>query len=38
MNIESNGGLPPERILQEAAKILNDQLKEFKKQLKVEVK
>ncbi len=35
MNLESNGGLPPGRILQEATKILNKQLKEFEKQLKV---
>lgn len=35
MNIESNGGLPPERILQEATKMLDKQLKEFEKQLKV---
>jgi len=38
MNIESTGVLPPERIIQEAAKMLDKQLKEFKKQLKVEVK
>jgi DNA-directed RNA polymerase subunit D len=38
MNIESNGGLPPERILLEATKILDNQLKEFQKQLKAEVK
>ena len=36
MNIESAGGLPPERILQEATKILEKQLKEFEEQLKVE--
>ena len=36
MNIESTGGLPPERILQEATKILDKQLKEFEDQLKVE--
>ncbi len=36
MNIESAGGLPPERILQEATKILDKQLKEFEDQLKVE--
>lgn len=35
MNIESNGGLLPGRILQEATKILDKQLKEFEKQLKV---
>jgi DNA-directed RNA polymerase subunit D len=38
MNIESTGALPPERIIQEATKILDNQLKEFKKQLKVEAK
>ncbi|MBN1357445.1 DNA-directed RNA polymerase subunit D [Candidatus Bathyarchaeota archaeon] len=38
MNIESTGALPPERIIQEAAKILDKQLKEFSKQLKAEVK
>jgi len=36
MNIESNGGLPPERVLQEANKILDKQLKEFQEQIKVE--
>src|SRR3990170_9151468 len=36
MNIESTGALPPERILQEATKILDKQLKEFEEQLKVE--
>jgi DNA-directed RNA polymerase subunit D len=36
MNIESVGGLPPERILQEATKILEKQLKEFEENLKVE--
>jgi DNA-directed RNA polymerase subunit D len=35
MNIESTGVLPPERILQEATKILDKQLKEFEEQLKV---
>jgi DNA-directed RNA polymerase subunit D len=35
MNIESTGALPPERILQEATKILGKQLKEFEEQLKV---
>lgn len=35
MNIESNGGLPPEKILQEATKMLDKQLKDFEKQLKV---
>jgi len=38
MNIESTGVLPPERIIQEATKILDKQLKEFKKQVKAEVK
>lgn len=38
MNIESTGALPPERIIKEAVKILDKQLKEFKKQLKVKVK
>jgi DNA-directed RNA polymerase subunit D len=38
MNIESTGALPPERILQEAAKILDKQLKEFAKQLTVAAK
>jgi DNA-directed RNA polymerase subunit D len=33
MNIESNGGLPPERVLLEANKILDKQLKEFEKQV-----
>jgi len=36
MNIESTGALPPERILQEATKILDKQLIEFEEQLKVE--
>jgi len=35
MNIESTGVLPPERILREATKILDKQLKEFEEQLKV---
>ena len=38
MNIESTGALPPERIIQEATKILDKHLKEFEKQLKVEAK
>jgi DNA-directed RNA polymerase subunit D len=38
MNIESTGALPPERIIQEATKMLDTQLKEFKKQVKAEVK
>jgi DNA-directed RNA polymerase subunit D len=37
MNIESTGALPPERVLQEATKILDKQLSEFEEQLKVEV-
>jgi DNA-directed RNA polymerase subunit D len=38
MNIESTGALPPERILQEATKMLDKQLNEFEEQLKEEVK
>jgi len=38
MNIESTGVLPPKRILKEATKILDKQLKEFEKQVKVEAK
>lgn len=38
MNIESTGVLPPERIIQEATKILDNQLNEFEEQVKVEVK
>jgi DNA-directed RNA polymerase subunit D len=38
MNLESNGGLPPERVIQEATKILDNQLKDFEKQLKAGVK
>jgi len=38
MNIESTGVLPPERIIQEATKILDKELKEFKKQLKAKTK
>jgi len=38
MNIESTGVLPPERIIQEATKVLGKQLKEFTKQVKAEVK
>ncbi|MEM2099393.1 MAG: DNA-directed RNA polymerase subunit D [Candidatus Bathyarchaeia archaeon] len=37
LNIESTGVLPPERILLEATKILDKQLKEFEQQLKVDV-
>ena len=36
MNIESTGVLPPERILQEATKILDKQLKEFREKITVE--
>jgi len=36
MNIESTGALPPERVLQEATKILGQQLNEFEEQVKVE--
>ena len=36
MNLETNGVLPPERILQEATKILDKQLKEFEEKIKVE--
>jgi DNA-directed RNA polymerase subunit D len=35
MTLESTGALPPERVLQEATKILDKQLREFEKQLKV---
>jgi DNA-directed RNA polymerase subunit D len=34
MNIESTGALPPERILQEATKLLGNQLNELEEQLK----
>jgi DNA-directed RNA polymerase subunit D len=34
--LESTGALPPERVLQEATKILGQQLREFEEQLKVE--
>ncbi len=37
MSIESTGALPPEKVLQEATKILDKQLNEFEEQLKVEV-
>jgi DNA-directed RNA polymerase subunit D len=37
MNIESTGALPPERVLQEATKLLDKQLGEFEQQLEVEV-
>jgi DNA-directed RNA polymerase subunit D len=35
MTLESTGALPPDRVLQEATKILDKQLKEFEEQLKV---
>ena len=38
MNIESTGVLSPNRILKEATKILDRQLKEFEKQVKVAAK
>jgi ferredoxin len=38
MNIESSGALSPERIIQEATKMLDKQLKEFEEQIKVEAK
>jgi DNA-directed RNA polymerase subunit D len=34
-SLESTGGLPPERIMAEAVKILDKQLKEFESQIKV---
>jgi DNA-directed RNA polymerase subunit D len=37
MNIETTGVLPPERVLQEATKILDKQLNEFEELLKVEL-
>lgn len=37
-NIESTGALPPERILVEASRILEKQLKEFESQVKVKEK
>ena len=36
LNIETNGVLPPERILQEATKILDTQLKEFEEKVGAE--
>ena len=36
MNIESTGALPPERVLVEATKLLDKQLKEFEEQVKAE--
>jgi DNA-directed RNA polymerase subunit D len=36
MNIESTGALPPERVLQEATRILDKELSEFEEQIKVE--
>jgi DNA-directed RNA polymerase subunit D len=38
MNIESTGVLSPERIIKEATKILDQQLADFTKQVKAEVK
>ena len=38
MSIESTGVLPPERIIREATKILDKQLKEFEEKLKAEAK
>jgi len=35
LTLESTGALPPERVLQEATKILGQQLKEFEEQIKV---
>jgi DNA-directed RNA polymerase subunit D len=35
MNIESSGVMPPERVIQQATKILSQQLTEFEEQLKV---
>jgi DNA-directed RNA polymerase subunit D len=37
MNIETTGALPPERVLQQATKILDKQLNEVEEQLKVEI-
>ncbi len=37
LNLETTGVLPPERVLQEATKILKQQLKEFEEQAKVEL-
>jgi len=36
MSIESSGALPPERVLQQATKILDKQLADFQEQVKVE--
>ncbi len=36
MNIETNGVLPPERVLQEATKILEKQLREFEEEIGAE--
>ena len=36
MNIETNGVLPPERVLQEASKILEKQLRKFEEQIGAE--
>lgn len=35
LNLESTGALPPERIVEEAIRILDKQLKEFESQIKV---
>jgi DNA-directed RNA polymerase subunit D len=35
LNLESSGALPPERVVKEAVKILEGQLKEFESQIKV---
>jgi len=35
LNLESTGALPPERIVKEAIKILDEQLEEFESQIKV---
>lgn len=35
LNLESTGALPPEKIVKEAAKMLEGQLKEFESQIKV---
>jgi DNA-directed RNA polymerase subunit D len=36
MNLESTGALPPERVLKEATKLLDKQLKEFEELIKAE--
>jgi DNA-directed RNA polymerase subunit D len=35
LNLESSGALPPEKVVKEAVKILEGQLKEFERQIKV---